>query len=462
MPVHPDPSLPSFAILTFGCRLNQGESESIARAFAETGFPAADPGCPAGILVVNTCTVTSKAEQKARRIIRLALRRDPRSILIVTGCYAELDGQDLAALGDRIIVLPGSRKGLLTQLPARMAGALEAHADPLQAAVEGLAALGTEAADPFACGLGGTAFRSRAFIKVQEGCDNACAYCRVRLARGPSRSLDPGLAVERVRSAEEAGIAEAVLTGVNLSQYDACPGGFPGLLERLLAATSRITLRISSYEPDRADVAFAEACAHPRIRPFFHFPVQSGSAAVLRRMGRAGLPVDVLRAAEALRGVKDDPFISLDMMVGFPDEGEADFEDSLALVRELAPAWIHVFIFSPRPGTPAFTMRPRVPERLSVERAARLTEIARAGRLAYAARWAGRRVDAVLECSPPASDGPAEAFSANALRVAVDPGPLPPPGSAIRLELRAIESPGRGGLDADNEDAGFDLAGKSV
>jgi threonylcarbamoyladenosine tRNA methylthiotransferase MtaB len=452
----------SVAFKTFGCRLNQGETDAIARAFLDAGFrveeSVPDGGEESGgpvsasgpdIVVVNTCTVTSKAEQKARRIMRLALRENPRAVLIVTGCYAELDGEEISALGDRVLVVPGSRKGALVRLPAALAREFEPRGDPLDAVIAAVASLGGEAPDPFAGGGGASPFRTRATLKVQDGCDRACAYCRVRIARGKPESLAQAEALSRARGAEAAGFAELVLTGVNLSRYSGCPGGFPALLGTLAEGTERIAFRISSYEPEGLGPEFAAAAAHPRVRPFFHLPLQSGSAPVLARMGRDPDADSVLRSIAALRAIKDDPFVSLDMMTGFPGETDEDFSESLRVVRAASPAWIHVFVFSPRPGTEAFSMRPRIPERVAVERASELSKLARAGRDAYAARWAGRETEAVVERGFVDDGRPAEAFTANGLRVYV-PGPIPSfpaPGRSVRLVL------------GPSRDEGFDASG---
>ncbi len=435
----------SLSVHTFGCRLNQLESESLAEAFAASGFSlrglassdqAPEPG-PAGFYLFNTCTVTSKAEQKARRLIRQALSANPQAVILVTGCYAQMDAEALAELGERVVVLPGSRKDILMDLPAKLAAMDGGHQDPLDLVKESLAELeaglggvsggklrGDLRGDPFRFAPTDFRFHSRASLKVEEGCDNDCAYCRVHLARGPAQSLDPAVAVERARALELAGFAEIVLSGVNLSQYRHSGLGFPQLVQALLAGTEGVAFRISSYEPDRVDQDFIRLIADPRVRPFFHLPVQSGSAATLERMGRRPDPQQMLHAMGELRRVKADPFISLDMICGFPGESQAEFEESLAFARAADPAWIHVFSYSARPDTRAQGFSHRVPERIAVERAALLTDIAREGRAAYAKRSFGRSLRAVLErgLSTTPTESSAilgEAFTENALRVAL-------------------------------------------
>lgn len=402
------------AFRTFGCRLNQAESEQAAAAFEAAGAELVPFGSPAELVVFNTCTVTSKAEQKARRELRLALRLNPDVLALATGCYAELDGPALEAIGPRVLALPGSQKGALGGLAVALASAFAEGLDPLDEARRYLAESAGQSFDPFAWTPGDQRHRSRAALKIEDGCDNRCTYCRVCLARGRATSLEPAMVVERARQLAALGYPEIVLTGVNLSQYRAGGLGFPGLLKLLCDETEGVAYRVSSYEPDKIDDSFLAAFALPRVRPFLHLALQSGSDAVLRAMGRAYRRERVLAAAGETRAAKGDPFVSADLIVGFPGEGEAEFRETMAALAELDPAWVHVFTFSPRPGTKAAAMGPRVPERLAAERAAAVAALARAGRR----RFTERRLGAVLEAMPEiAGDEGGEAESADTLGV---------------------------------------------
>ncbi|MBN1519612.1 MAG: tRNA (N(6)-L-threonylcarbamoyladenosine(37)-C(2))-methylthiotransferase MtaB [Spirochaetales bacterium] len=388
---------PTVSFRTFGCRLNQTETEAASAAFRAAGFAVLAFDQPANVVVFNTCTVTSKAEQKARRELRLAVRRSPDAVIVATGCYAELDPAALAELAPRVVVLPGSRKGALPTLAADLAAAFAEGLDPLDEARRSVAAAEGASVDPFFFDPGDYRHRSRAALKVQDGCNNRCTYCRVCLARGRSVSLDPALALERARVLEGLGYPEIVLTGVNLSHYRAGGLGFPGLVELLARETDHVAYRVSSWEPDGVDDAFLRAFALPRVRPHLHLATQSGSDAVLRAMGRAYRRADVLRAVSDARAAKGDPFIGMDLIMGFPGEGDDEFVDSVDLIQRTAPAWVHAFTFSPRPGTKAFGMKPRVPERLAVERAARVAELAVRGRADFASRRVGKTLLAVPE-----------------------------------------------------------------
>ncbi|HSV92150.1 MAG TPA: radical SAM protein, partial [Desulfobacterales bacterium] len=252
-------------------------------------------------------------------------------------------------------------------------------------------------ADPFAFRIDEASFHTRAFLKVQDGCDRRCAYCRVPLARGPSVSIGADEAARRATDLEDRGFREIVVTGVNISAWREAGAGPARLLERLLVATHRARIRVSSLEPESLDEDLAGMLADARVCAHFHLPVQSGSDRVLAAMGRRYPASAVVRAVELLRRIKVDPFVAADILVGFPGETDDDFLLTRALVRGLEFSQLHVFPFSPRPGTRAIEMRPRVPERVSRERAAALGEESRGLADAYRARWAGREVDALLE-----------------------------------------------------------------
>jgi threonylcarbamoyladenosine tRNA methylthiotransferase MtaB len=385
---------------TLGCKLNQAESDGVAAIFAATGFEIVPR--KGDLRVINTCTVTGKAEQKMRRAVRLE-PKDGNAVLIVTGCAVKK-----REVHDRVFYVPAQDKPRLTGLPARLKAALpheNAAESPvlLREAVFGwFAGLDeTAGADPFAFqqefqqGFAGHAasHRSRPFLKIQDGCGNGCTYCAVTLARGPCVSLDRETALARLRSLEDAGFGEAVLTGVNICRYP----DLAGLIGYLLENTGRIRLRLSSLEPDAVDDRLLRAVSDPRVRPHFHLSAQSGSDAVLARMGRRYRAATVERACVELRAVRDDPFLACDIITGFPGETEADFQATYTLCEKAAFAWIHAFPFSSRPGTAAAKMRPQVPQREAVRRVGRLCFLARAGLAAYEKRWEGRAVEAVVE-----------------------------------------------------------------
>lgn len=453
------------AFKTLGCKLNQLETESVADAFSEAGAVIRAFDEAADLYVVNTCTVTSKAEQKARRALRQALALNPLAVVLVTGCYAQMDPGGLSLVSPRAVVLPGDEKSALLALAAWLQDNWQGHGDLFEAVVEwkaGLAgipdlgrrragaaapagAVPRAVADKFAYHPKTFAFHSRPSLKIEDGCDNRCAYCRVCLARGPAVSLSSDRVLERVLELERAGAAEVVLTGVNLAHYRDGAMRFPDLLAFLVERTSSIRFRISSYEPERVDEAFLRAFAAPRVQPHIHLAVQSGSSAVLRRMARPYSAGRVAEAVAALRATRGDPFVAADMIAGFPGETESEFEETWTLCRDLDFAWIHAFPFSARPGTAAFDMRSKVPERVAGGRAARLTELARAGKARYVARWVGKTVDVVLEKGG-ALDADDEASVADGARGALVPARAGTSSNYLKLRIEGLPEsslPGR-------------------
>jgi threonylcarbamoyladenosine tRNA methylthiotransferase MtaB len=453
----------SFSVYTLGCKLNQLESESIAGAFTQRGFrlvPWEGGEGGAHILVFNTCTVTSKAEQKARRLIRNVLREHPAACLMVTGCYAQLEGAALEALWqdaggspNRFFVVSGDRKGNLLELPQFI---LDACGDSgtcsgqmfweneflpslIQAWYEGKKA--APLPDRFCFAPGEFLFHSRAFIKIQDGCDRRCAYCRVSLARGGSVCPSEEAILAVLQNLEDRGYGEAVLTGVNIHQYRSGSLDLGGLLEYLLARTRTIALRLSSTEPEGLTGNFIELLRNPRIRPHFHLSLQSGSPLVLKRMRRAYTPEEVEQGAALLRSVRDDPFLACDIITGFPGETAEEFEKTYELCRRLAFSWIHAFPYSKRPGTEAYGFKEAVPERESVLRVNRLMDLAREGRRSYISRWIGKKVEAVVE-GPEKKDAPfITAVSDNYLKLVIprnaDQSAFPP-GSTLLCRIRAF------------------------
>jgi threonylcarbamoyladenosine tRNA methylthiotransferase MtaB len=465
----------SFSIHTLGCKLNQLESEAVADAFRREGFELLtgegesrrDGG--ADIFVINTCTVTSRSEQKARRLVRNCLRRYRDASVIVTGCYARRDPDAIGALGaeeggeGRLFVVPGNIKDRLLDLPrflnANTTGAGRAAAPLIGGWVRSLDTAGKPGTFRFVPRR--FSFHSRSFIKIPAGGGMRCTYCAVRGARGPDRSLEKEEVLSVLGALEEAGQGEAVLTGVNISRYlDRGDTDLGGLLEFLLKGTRRIALRLSSLAPDRIDEKLVETLAHPRIRPHFHLSVQSGSAEILKRMGRPYGPEKVRQGLELLRSVKDDPFLACDIITGFPGEDRGEFEKTVALCRLGEFAWIHAFPYSPRPGTEAFAWTGRADKREAAERVEILSEMALKGRETYTRRWTGREVEACVEGKGETGRPEDEkkfrylaGLSDNYLKILIrfPEGGTLPPGRALRCRLCALSPevlPAGGGFDA--------------
>jgi len=460
-----------FSIFTLGCKLNQLESEAIADSFKKAGFrlvPWDSCSSEPRLIIVNTCTVTSKADQKARRVIRKLLKDNPPSCVIVTGCYAQLDTEEIMSLdgfprifsrkgaeeqrrkgmnetGRRLFVLGGGEgaaaKSALLGLPEYLLGATSD--EPLSFLLESWMqniASNVNNDSLFSFKPDDFSFHSRGYLKIQDGCDNTCAYCRVRLARGRSVSLKKETVLERLRAFEAKSFAEVFITGVNISQYRDGNTDLAGLLNLLLANTSKIALRLSSLEPERIDERLASVLGHPRIRPHFHLSVQSASDAVLKSMGRIYDVYTVEKAIKLLRSVKDNPFLACDIIAGFPGETEDEFAKTLDFCERTRFAWIHAFPYSRRPGTAAFSFGDPVRDFDKTRRVEDLTALALRGKQEYAKAWLGKELSAVVEKAKPGpSQSQCRAVSENYLKLLVNcNGTAPPPGSIIRCTLVSV------------------------
>src|SRR5574344_794118 len=396
---------------TLGCKLNQVESEAAARSFADAGFSVSMEPWTASceedkntvICVVNTCTVTSKAEQKARRVIRLLLSKCPEAAVVVTGCYAELDKELIRTIDPRVVVLGGQHKYLLSKVPSAAIAETargKSLAQKLQALFDQDVKLNV-AAPAFILSTDTFISHSRSSIKIQDGCDNACTYCRIHLARGKAVSLDVQSVLDRVHALEDAGQNEVVFTTVNIAQYrGAWKDGytdFAGLLRILLEQTNRISFRISSLYPEIVNEELCALIASPRVRPHFHLSVQSGSDRILSLMKRPYRSDAVRHAVDLLRGAKTNPFFACDIIAGFPGETDEDFAQTMKLMHDCRFAWIHAFPFSARPGTPAYLMRPMVPNSVAGERVAQLESFAKKSRDEYISSYKGIELPAICE-----------------------------------------------------------------
>ncbi len=455
-------------IETLGCRLNQIESESAAKCFSESGFDIdMNPVTAAAVFnkepllcIVNTCTVTGKAEQKARRIIRLLLRKFPETTVLVTGCYAQMEQSTIEKIDRRVVVLPGQRKDLLVEIPhflVQFATAAQNNISeslPLQLkdfllAKHVLLKIPSKqlvfklATDTFH-------FHSRSSIKIQDGCNNSCTFCRIHLARGKSVSLDVLSVLDRVKELEQAGHHEVVITTVNIAQYRGAYKNttmdFADLLKFLLEHTKAIYFRMSSLYPEIVDNRLCALLKNKRVQPFFHLSVQSGSDRILEKMNRKYPSRLVLKAVNDIRKVVENPFMSCDIIVGFPGETKEDFELTMQLCRECNFSFVHVFPFSPRPDTPAYTMRPLIANNIVKERVAELTKFAHKQKIAYITSCKGNIFEAITETSHntmlinesvlPVSK--IHAVTSNFIHVEINypkDQPVPVPGSNIKVRI---------------------------
>ena len=354
----------SVEVVTFGCRLNAAESEVIRRQAAGAGLD--------DTLVVNTCAVTAEAVRQARQTVRALRRAHPRRRIIVTGCGAQTDAQGFAAMPEADLVLGNAEK----LDAAGWAKARSALAEPNgpKALVGDIMAVRETAAhviDDFAG-------RSRAFVQVQNGCNHRCTFCIIPFGRGNSRSVPLASVVDDVRRLVAGGHREIVLTGVDITAYGTDLPDAPRLgtlVKRILAAVPGLKrLRLSSIDSVEADRDLLDAFADDaRLMPHLHLSLQAGDDLILKRMKRRHSRADAIAFCDSVRRLRPDIAFGADLIAGFPTETEAMFDNSLALVEECGLTHLHVFPFSPRPGTPAARM-PQVAREVVKDRARRLRE----------------------------------------------------------------------------------------
>ena len=367
---------------SLGCRLNQSEIEYMARRFDAAGHVLVGDPAQADACILNTCAVTVEAARKSRQRARALRRANAGSPVAVVGCYATLAPERCATLaGPTTVVIPNPEKDRTVEEVIRAVGP-ETESFPPAARVA----------------WGG---RTRAFVKVQDGCDNRCTYCIVRHLRGPGRSRPLERVVDEVRTLTDCeGYREAVLTGVNLGSYGRDLGmvdGLRRLVDTLLAETDLPRLRLSSLEPWDVDETFFELWEDPRVCRQLHLPLQAGYDETLRRMGRRITSAEFARLADAAREAIPDVALTTDVMVGFPGEDEAAFRASYDFVERMAFARLHVFRYSPRPGTPAVKLPNRVPREVAKARSRRMRKLGAAQARRFRERFVGRTMSVLWE-----------------------------------------------------------------
>jgi len=423
--------------LTFGCKANQYDTQLLREALSGCGLVEVD-GDTADLVVVNTCTVTAEAGRKARQAIRRVGREGPGARIVVTGCLAETEAE---ALGD----LPGVDWVQGPEAARRPGGLLEALG--LVPAAEGAQVAG---------GIATFAGHSRAFVKIQDGCDQSCSFCIVPHARGPSRSRRPEELEVEVARLVEAGHVEVVLCGIHIGGWGREWGlDLEHLLERLAALDPRregdgaplpYRLRLSSIEATEVTDGVVRLMAErpERLAPHLHLPLQSGDDGILAAMNRCHGAREVLDACERIRARLDRPAFTTDVLVGFPGEGRSQFENTLAVVEEAGFARVHAFPFSPRPGTAAADLTGRVDPAEVRSRRRELSELAEELETRYRRGLEGARERVVR-----AGSGASAGLSGRYQRVELPPGTLADRSGMVAVLLRAVEGDGEVRLVGD-------------
>ncbi|HAI20689.1 MAG TPA: tRNA (N(6)-L-threonylcarbamoyladenosine(37)-C(2))-methylthiotransferase MtaB [Clostridiales bacterium UBA8153] len=380
---------PKVAFHTLGCKVNQYDSAGMEQLFLERGYQVVGFDEVAEVYVINSCAVTGRSEAKSRQAARRAARQNPRAVVALVGCYPQVDAQAAELPGVQVVAGVHDRHRIVDLVEA--AG----HPD----GTSRMPTTGPEFGDLPAPHFAG---RSRALLKIQDGCDGSCTYCIVPAARGPARSRSAESVLRDACRLLEAGYQEIVLTGIRLGAYGRDLGDIDlaGIIARL-GELGRFRLRLSSLEPEDVTGRLVEAlAASPVICPHLHLPLQSGSDRILASMGRRYRAAGFAQLVEGVRGIWPDAAVTTDVIVGFPGEGAREYEETLALVEKLAFSRLHVFKYSPRPGTPARDFPEQVP---AAEKAGRSLALIRLGRrLAHEFHrgFVGRHVEVLVEEEP--------------------------------------------------------------
>ncbi|MDR2936960.1 MAG: tRNA (N(6)-L-threonylcarbamoyladenosine(37)-C(2))-methylthiotransferase MtaB [Rikenellaceae bacterium] len=377
------------AFYTLGCKLNFSETSTLAREFEQAGIVRAARSETADVCVVNTCSVTEHSDKKCRNIIRKIVRENPGAIVAVTGCYAQLRPADVAAIEGVDLVIGNNEKGSLPERVRRLSGKGRA------AAVHTCDA--EELTSFFAAFSSGD--RTRAFLKVQDGCDYRCSYCTIPLARGGSRNIFVKELVTEADQIARGGQKEIVVTGINTGDFGRTTGeSFLDLLRALDEVKGIERYRISSIEPNLlTDEIIAFTAASEKFQPHFHVPLQSGSDRILSLMRRRYTTAAFADRIAAVRRMMPDAFLGIDVIVGFPGETETDFEETFRFLERVEPAFIHVFPYSVRPNTPAAAMPDKVAPQVAAKRVARLMALSESNHRHFIERFSEQETDVLFE-----------------------------------------------------------------
>ncbi len=402
--------MPRVALHTLGCKLNYAETATLGQQFLERGFELVEFGLPADVCVINTCSVTGRADRECRQMIRRALRTGENPYVIVTGCYAQLQPEEVASINGVDLVLGAKEKFDLFRFAGEFAKTHvpRVHVSEISGVNDFGPAFSTEASG-----------RTRAYLKVQDGCDYSCSFCTIPLARGGSRSQSVDETVRQARALVLAGYREIVLTGVNVGDYGGKTGSSLAILLRALEVIEGLDrIRISSIEPNLLSPEIIEMAKNRgKLCPHFHIPLQSGSDQILRLMRRRYTAGQYRELIDAVRDTLPDAGIGVDVITGFPGETDEHFENTYRFLTELPVSYLHAFTYSERPGTPAADMGAPVDPSTRFRRNEMLRLLSRKKREAFYRSAIGRNFDVLVEGN--GEPGRLEGFTDTYIRVSL-------------------------------------------
>ena len=382
------------ALETLGCKLNQAETESLARQFVQAGYELVHHPGEADVYILNTCTVTHTADAKARHQLRLARRQNPDIFIIATGCYAQRAAAEITAIAGVDCVVDNSEKSNLLQILKDIPQKAQSAKEPVAASAP---------------------FRTRSFLKIQDGCQNFCSYCIVPFVRSAEISVPPESIIDEIRQRTNEGYQEVVLTGTRVGGYAFEGLDLRGLLQRILDETKIPGMRLSSLQPQEISPALIILWQNSLLCPHFHLSLQSGSTGVLKRMNRRYSPDEYRKIVKLIRQEVPAVAITTDVIVGFPGETDKEFEESLEFCKQLGFARIHVFSYSPRSGTAAAKMAKQVADKVKKERSKQMLALAEESANNFRESFTGEALDVLWEKQT--DDGDWTGMTGNYIRV---------------------------------------------
>jgi threonylcarbamoyladenosine tRNA methylthiotransferase MtaB len=398
------------SIYTLGCKVNQYETDAMAELFRSDGYEVVDPDEFADVYIINTCTVTNLGDRKSRQFIRRAKKRNPESIVAVVGCYSQVAPDDIMAIdGVNLVIGTNERKRIVELVQdITVADKVSLVGDIMK--VRDFEELKIEDAGE----------RTRAFIKIQEGCNMYCSYCIIPYARGPVRSRDPENVLDEVRRLSLAGFKEVVVTGIHVASYGKDLKGVTlmDLLKEINGVDGIERIRLSSLEPRLMDDQFVDGLSKlSKFCDHFHLSLQSGSDTVLKRMNRKYDTSEYMDAVERIRASFDEPSFTTDVIVGFPGETDEEFRETVEFVKRVKFHQLHVFKYSPKKGTPAASMENQIHGDVKSKRSEELIELSSRLERDYMSRFAGKRMSVLFEDFKPGNAFEIEGHSTNYIRV---------------------------------------------
>jgi len=407
----------SFSIHTLGCKVNQYESERMVSELNRVGWDRVDFSSRADVYIINTCTVTAVASHKSRQLIRRALKSNPEATVVVTGCYADSDRDEISAIDGVGLVVGNEDKGDLPRLLADR--------------------LGVYIPDTISEDTSEKQMHTRALVKVQDGCNNFCSYCIVPYVRGDLWTRPEHEIVDEVSRLVAGGTREVVLTGIHLGLYgEGTNTGLGELMAKLVDIRGLGRIRLSSIELNEVTPEIIEiVSSSDKVCNHLHIPLQSGSDNVLSRMNRHYTAEEFIKRTDELRERIENLAITTDIIVGFPGETESEFEDTLKLVERVGFSKLHVFKYSPRKGTPAATFSDQVPNKVKDSRSARLIELGKRLSLEFASGYVGKNLSVLVERE---QEGLLSGVSDNYIRVSME-GPSDIIGGLVNIKVNRQE-----------------------